>query len=592
MPDGSHGFSLLIIITAEFGPGIQLGFGFTLIGVGGLLGLNRTMQLAAAAWTASAPARSTRSCSRATSSPTRRGSSATCARSSRRSEGTFLIGPMAKLGWGAPTLVSLSLGVIIEIPGQHRDHRACCGSRSRPRTIAVLMLQVNFVGAHRVRPQARLLLRRALRLAPAVHDDRGRDGGCCRVRRRRELRAVASAASTPQFDPPPLPFPSPQADRARHPQRGLGAASAPRRTSRSPRTRSSSARAPRCSSAFSAVGIEGHFGFDALLQFSPFHFVVDISASFSVKVFGVGVFSVRHRAHARGPDAVARARHRPRSRSCSSPSASSRRHVGRACGHLLPPIAVLPMLSSELGKRRTGRRAAAGGANLLVSLRQLDPAERPRPASGRHAAGEPARWCRSTSRSTRSASQQPSDGNRSTIGVDAGALAKARDPGVLRPAQFQDIDDATKLSEPAYEPTGRRHRAVGRRRPIALGDAHQARRPLRAQHVDTRYRRFRRRFHTFPGCCSPILLDGASVSRSPLSQHARTKLRRSTTPSSVARRGLRRRLTSRQHRRRAGTAAFTSEAMATTYLARAARRRPRARRRSCTSCPRFEVGGA
>ena len=30
--------------------------------------------------------------------------------------GTFLIGPMAKLGWGEPTLVSLSLGVIVEIP--------------------------------------------------------------------------------------------------------------------------------------------------------------------------------------------------------------------------------------------------------------------------------------------------------------------------------------------------------------------------------------------------------------------------------------------------------------------------------------------
>ena len=32
-------------------------------------------------------------------------------------EGTFLIGPMAKLGWGTPTLVSLSLG------RHHRDPR-------------------------------------------------------------------------------------------------------------------------------------------------------------------------------------------------------------------------------------------------------------------------------------------------------------------------------------------------------------------------------------------------------------------------------------------------------------------------------------
>ena len=43
MPDGSSGFSLLIIITADFGAGIQLSFGFTLLAVGGLLGLNRTI---------------------------------------------------------------------------------------------------------------------------------------------------------------------------------------------------------------------------------------------------------------------------------------------------------------------------------------------------------------------------------------------------------------------------------------------------------------------------------------------------------------------------------------------------------------------
>ena len=42
LPDGSHGFSFLLIITFDFPP-IQLGFGFTLNGVGGLGGVNRTM---------------------------------------------------------------------------------------------------------------------------------------------------------------------------------------------------------------------------------------------------------------------------------------------------------------------------------------------------------------------------------------------------------------------------------------------------------------------------------------------------------------------------------------------------------------------
>lgn len=44
MPDGSEGFSFLLIVTVEF-PAIQLGFGFTLNGLGGLAGINRTMSV-------------------------------------------------------------------------------------------------------------------------------------------------------------------------------------------------------------------------------------------------------------------------------------------------------------------------------------------------------------------------------------------------------------------------------------------------------------------------------------------------------------------------------------------------------------------
>jgi hypothetical protein len=45
MPDGSKGFSLVILISAEGFAPIQLGFGFTLTGVGGLLGVNRTVRV-------------------------------------------------------------------------------------------------------------------------------------------------------------------------------------------------------------------------------------------------------------------------------------------------------------------------------------------------------------------------------------------------------------------------------------------------------------------------------------------------------------------------------------------------------------------
>ena len=43
LPDNQPGWSLLVSLSAAFTPGIQLGFGFSLTGVGGLLGVNRTI---------------------------------------------------------------------------------------------------------------------------------------------------------------------------------------------------------------------------------------------------------------------------------------------------------------------------------------------------------------------------------------------------------------------------------------------------------------------------------------------------------------------------------------------------------------------
>ena len=42
MPDGSRGYSLIVFITAEDFRPIPLGLGFTLLGIGGMVGVNRT----------------------------------------------------------------------------------------------------------------------------------------------------------------------------------------------------------------------------------------------------------------------------------------------------------------------------------------------------------------------------------------------------------------------------------------------------------------------------------------------------------------------------------------------------------------------
>jgi len=114
LPDGSSGFSLIIIITAEFVP-IQLGFGFTLIGVGGLLGVNRTidfdvLRLGVRDGTLNSilfPVDVVANAPRII---------ADLKRVFPPMPGRFLIGPMGKLGWGTPTLITADIGLLIEVP--------------------------------------------------------------------------------------------------------------------------------------------------------------------------------------------------------------------------------------------------------------------------------------------------------------------------------------------------------------------------------------------------------------------------------------------------------------------------------------------
>lgn len=114
LPDGGDGFSMLLIITAEFPP-IQLGFGFSLIGIGGLAGIHRNMDQEALAQ---------------------------CLREGRLGSILFprdvvanvraivddirtvfppqrdrhVVGPMVKIGWGANALLEMDVAVLISLP--------------------------------------------------------------------------------------------------------------------------------------------------------------------------------------------------------------------------------------------------------------------------------------------------------------------------------------------------------------------------------------------------------------------------------------------------------------------------------------------
>ena len=145
LPNGQTGFSLLIVISSEFTP-IQLGLGFKLNGVGGLLGLNRTVNIE--------PLRTGLRDNTLSSIlfPTDIIANADRIISDLRQvfppmADRFIFGPMAKITWGTPTLVTVDLGLVIEIPEPVRlvilgVLRAVLPDEKA----AILRVQVNFLG--------------------------------------------------------------------------------------------------------------------------------------------------------------------------------------------------------------------------------------------------------------------------------------------------------------------------------------------------------------------------------------------------------------------------------------------------------------
>ena len=145
-PDGTQGFSLLIIVAAQFTPGIALGMGFFLSGLGGMLGINRTINVPAL----------------------RDGVKNNAIEHIMFPEDVvanintllpqiklifpiqrdqFMIGFMAKITWGVPALISIEFGLIIEFTNPVRIAILGVLKIALPTgEAAVLQLQVNFVG--------------------------------------------------------------------------------------------------------------------------------------------------------------------------------------------------------------------------------------------------------------------------------------------------------------------------------------------------------------------------------------------------------------------------------------------------------------
>ena len=516
MPDGSKGFSLLVIITAEFSPGLQLGFGFTLLGVGGLLGLNRTVVLEALALGVRSGAVA------GILFPVDVIANAPRILSDLRtifppSAGQFLIGPMAKLGWGTPTIITVDLGIIIEIPGNVAILGVLRLAVAGDDGTSVLRLQVNFVGAlefDKKRGWFFAALFDSRLLTTTIDGEMG-----MLVAFGEDANLLASVGGFhPQFPLPALPFPTPRrigfniidTDHARVRVEGYFAVTT--------NTVQLGARA-ELFFGFSAFSVEGHFQFDALMRFRPPYLLVEVTARASLKVGGFGVFSIGLAFTLSGPGPWRAQGYGSVSLLFVSIRKSFDVSWGEAITTSLPPIAVVPLLLEELGKASNWRALAPPAHHLLVSLRKLD-------LPGETLVLHPLGTLEVSQNALplgvtldRVGEQVPSDANRLTLDVVGGPLVKRRDARRgFAPAQFRDMTDAQRLSAPAFQdqPSGLELGAAG----SEWRTGHAVKRSLRYEitTIDTLFRRFVRRFAGLGGALFAHFIGNAAVAKSSLSR--------------------------------------------------------------------------
>jgi hypothetical protein len=509
LPGGQPGFSLLVIITAEFNPGFQLGYGFTLLGVGGLIGLNRVMLLDPLVQGVRTGAVNS------ILFPTNIVANAPKILSDLRAifppqEGTFLIGPMAKLGWGTPTLVSVSLGVIIEIPGN-----VVILGRLRlalpTDDAAVLVLQVSFVGALEF-DKRRLWFFATLYESRVLFITIEGEFGLLMDYSDNPNFVLTAGGFHPRFPAPPLPFPSP----ARVAITLINESYARLRIEAYFAITTNSVQMGCRADAFfgfDAFSVEGYFSFDALLRFSPFYLVVEISAGFSVKVFGAGLFGIHLRASLEGPTPW----HIRGSAEIEilffSISVDVDVTFGERRAETLPPIDVLPRLRAEFEKIESWRATLPVSGQLFVSLRDLGSAG----LLVLHPVGTlqiSQRFVPLNLPLDKVGDQKPSDVRRVTVAMQPGALSVK---GTLREkfaaGQYRNMDDAQKLSTPAYEPFDSGIEIAAAGQPWATGPLAQRNVRYESIIIDTAFRRVRLAFFKYWDGLFDHFRKGSAVTR-------------------------------------------------------------------------------
>ncbi|WP_028064030.1 DUF6603 domain-containing protein [Solirubrobacter soli] len=447
---GAQGFSLLVIISADFPP-VQLGMGFMLVGVGGLLGINRTIAVDALRAGLKSGALGA-----VLSPPDPKASAgqlvATLARLFPPAQGRHVFAPTARIVWGQPTLITIELALALELPSPVRlvvlgRLRALLPDEHEP----IVRLQVDLLGVidfdrAEAAVDATLVDSRLAQFALTGDMALRMNWGS------RPSFLLAVGGFHPRFAAPPG-FPA--LDRV-----AIALASGDNPKLRleaylalTSNTVQFGARVDLAARAGS-FSIAGFLSFDALVTLSPLAFVVDIAAKLAVKVGSRTLLSISLSLTLSGPRPW-----RARGRASFSilffdVSFGFDVTIGDATAPALPaPVDVAPLVLAALTDARAWTAQLPAGADV-VTLRALQP--------GAAVLAHPLGTLRVRQRLAplertleRFGTTVPSGAKRfritlATIGGVRTTLTPLQDQ--FAPAQFTALSDDAKLSAPSFEP--------------------------------------------------------------------------------------------------------------------------------------------
>jgi hypothetical protein len=451
LPDGSDTFSLLLIIVSEFVP-IQLSYGFTLLGVGGLLGLNRTVELDALQvgvrdgtlnsilFPTDVVANAPRIIS-------------DLKRVFPPRDDRFLIGPMGKLGWGTPTLMSVEIGLLLEIPRPAFAIIGVLRVQLPAEEFGTIYIQVNFSGSvdfekGQLQFDASLYNSRIL-IDPITGDLALRIywGGDPNF-------LLTVGGFHPAYTPPPMNIGT-----LKRVGFVLVAGIPMVRAEIYLAITSNSVQFGAHVEVLYGVSFFNVFGFvelDVLIQFNPFMFIAEITAMFGVRSGSDILFGIRVTGTLRGPtpwNVRGEASFEIGFIIKTRISANFEVTAGEARNTLLPTIDVLAEIRKAVDNVGNWRAVLPNGANQHVSLREL-------PQVGAALVLHPFGALEINQKIAplnialqRFGSTRPGSGSVFKIAsaqINKAIVVTAATTEQFAPAQFFEMSDAEKLSRPAF----------------------------------------------------------------------------------------------------------------------------------------------